>query len=248
MASLTLAALQWVLVAHVAKSTEVRRPNILFMVADDLGYNDVSFHAPDGNAQIPTPHLDRLAKAGVQLRSYYVQPVCSPTRSTFLTGRHVIHTGIYDPDCGPSNTRAVRPEFTMLPKHLKNLGYETHAVGKWHLGMHTPEFVPTGRGFDTFYGYYGGAEDYFKHSAGGFRDFHDDVGASLKPDITDDGIYSTHLYAKRASEIIKSVGESRRKEAKAAKPFFMYLAWQAIHAPDEHQHDPSRGRASEHPG
>lgn len=89
-----------------------------------------------------------------------MQPVCSPTRSTILTGRHVIHTGIYDPDCGPGTTYAVLKNFTMMSTHFKALGYRTSAIGKWHLGMFSPEYIPTGRGFDTYFGYYGGGVHY----------------------------------------------------------------------------------------
>ena len=101
-----------------------RRPHIIMVVADDLGWNDVSFH---GSTQIPTPTLDKLANDGVQLNNYYVQPVCSPTRSCLLTGRHVIHSGIYDPDCGQGTTYAVPLNFTMLPRHLKAFNYEVRA-------------------------------------------------------------------------------------------------------------------------
>ena len=101
-----------------------RRPHIIMVVADDLGWNDVSFH---GSTQIPTPTLDKLANDGVQLNNYYVQPVCSPTRSCLLTGRHVIHSGIYDPDCGQGTTYAVPLNFTMLPRHLKTFNYEVRA-------------------------------------------------------------------------------------------------------------------------
>ena len=114
----------------VSTAASTRRPHILMVVADDLGWNDVSFH---GSTQIPTPTLDELANDGVQLNNYYVQPVCSPTRSCLLTGRHVIHSGIYDPDCGQGTTYAVPLNFTMLPRHLKAFNYESHAVGKWHL-------------------------------------------------------------------------------------------------------------------
>ena len=165
----------------VSVASSVKRPHILLIVADDLGWNDVGFHSANESTQVPTPNLDTLAKDGVTLNNYYVQPVCSPTRSCLMTGRHVIHTGIYDPDCGPGNTNAVPTNFTMLPKHLKLFNYSTVAIGKWHLGMFSPSVVPTGRGFDRYFGYYSGAEDYLTHKVDGYLDLHSDVGASIQP-------------------------------------------------------------------
>ena len=250
-------------------SAVATRPHIAIILADDLGWNDVSFH---GSMQIPTPEIDALARKGVIFDQYYVQPVCSPTRASLLTGRHVIHTSIYDPDCSLSTTLAVPTNFTMLPAHLKRLGYETAAVGymaahrdlitlpllltsrstlllcrKWHLGMFAPDVLPTGRGFDTFFGYYGGAEDYFEHSVGKYKDIHDDKGADLKEAKGLDGQYSTFLYTARAVSIIESFAARRLHphgevdaedadvdEAAAAPPsLFLYLAYQAIHSPDE---------------
>ena len=230
---MSLLGLSQLLASSAVPVQNVRRPHILLVVADDLGFNDVGFH---GSKQIPTPNMDALAATGVQLDGYYVQPVCSPTRSCVMTGRHVIHSGIYDPDCSLGTTYAVPRNFTMLPKRLKALGYETHAVGKWHLGAIDPETVPTGRGFDTFYGYYSGAEDYFHHNVGGvggkkqYLDIHDDIALNtvLRPAYGIDGQYSTHLYASRAERIIK-----QHAAAAASGPLFMYLAWQAIHSPDE---------------
>ena len=206
-------------------------PHILLIVADDLGWNDVSFH---GSTQIPTPHIDALAHGGVILDNYYVQPVCSPTRSSLLTGRHVIHSGIYDPDCNYKTTNAVPTQFTMLPKHLRSLGYETFAVGKWHLGYFAPDVLPTGRGFDEYFGYYGGAEDYFTHTAGfdEYIDIHDDNATIIRPAQGLSGHYSTHLYTDRAVSIIQRFAE-RHQHNDAASSLFLYLAYQAIHSPDE---------------
>lgn len=112
-------------------ASTVKRPHLLLIVADDLGHNDVGFHSANGKTQVPTPEMDKLAKSGVLLENYYVQPVCSPTRACLMTGRHVIHTGIYDPDCGPGNTFAVPRQFKMLPEQLQKLNYSTIAIGKW---------------------------------------------------------------------------------------------------------------------
>ena len=105
-----------------------RPPHIVFIVADDLGWNDVSIH---GSPQIPTPNIDAIGRSGVVLQNYHVQPVCSPSRSTFLSGRHVIHTGVYTP--WPSNTNDhLNLSYSLLPKFLKNCcNYTTVQGGQW---------------------------------------------------------------------------------------------------------------------
>ena len=130
--------------------------SIVFIVADDLGFNDVSFH---GSAQIPTPALDELAATGLVLDNYHAQPVCSPTRASILSGRHAIHHGIYMP-FGQGSALRLNLSYTLLPRYLQRHGYATHAVGKWHLGQNELAALPTARGFDTHYGYWAGAEDY----------------------------------------------------------------------------------------
>lgn len=106
----------------LAVTAASRPPHIIFIVADDLGFNDVSVH---GSPQIPTPAIDALAREGVLLGNYHVQPVCSPSRSTFLSGRHVIHTGVYVP--WESNTNDhLNLSYSLLPTFLQNCcSYET---------------------------------------------------------------------------------------------------------------------------
>ena len=142
-----------------AAAAAAARPHVLIMLADDLGYNDISAH---GSSQIPTPAIDGLMERGARLDQYYVQPVCSPTRATLLTGRHVIHTGVYDPVLS-GNKGDLSLNFTMLPQRLAQVGYSCHMVGKWHLGDSSWRFTPLARGFLTYTGYLGGAEDYWKH-------------------------------------------------------------------------------------
>lgn len=215
--------------ALLCGADNTKRPNIVFIVADDLGWNDVDWH---GSQQIPTPNLGALARAGVILENYYVQPVCSPTRSSILTGRHVIHSGIYDPDCF-ANTRSVPLNFTMIPERLKQLDYTSHAIGKWHLGMFTRQAVPTGKGFDTYLGYYGGAEDYYSHEVKSANDMHMDNDKDLEPLLSNKGEYSTFIYAKRAIKVINDFVETREADSDAPQSLFMYLAFQAIHSPDQ---------------
>jgi arylsulfatase A-like enzyme len=112
----------------ITSAFAARPPHIVFIVADDLGFNDVSVH---GSPQIPTPAIDALAREGVLLGNYHVQPVCSPSRSSFLSGRHVIHTGVYTPWLSNTNDH-LNLSYTLLPTFLRNCcGYETVQVGKW---------------------------------------------------------------------------------------------------------------------
>lgn len=136
------------------------RPNVMIIIADDLGYHDLGFQ---GSKQIPTPHLNRLAASGVRCTNGYVShPFCSPTRAGILTGR-------YQHRFGHENNPAWKPESThdglpldqiTLPQLLKAAGYHTGAVGKWHLGAH-PQFHPLKRGFDEYFGALGGGHVYF---------------------------------------------------------------------------------------
>ncbi|EDQ92357.1 uncharacterized protein MONBRDRAFT_13917 [Monosiga brevicollis MX1] len=197
--------------------SEAKRPNIVFIVADDLGWNDVSLH---GSPQIPTPHIDAIAHSGVHLTNYHVQPVCTPTRSTFLSGRHVIHTGIYMPFAQGTALR-LNLSYTLLPAYLKKLGYRTAAVGKWHLGQNVEKALPTGRGFDEYLGYWSGAEDYYTHDTHGGYDFQDGTECAIKYNNT----YSTYIFAERAVNTIL--------EADPEQPLFLYTAFQNVHWPLE---------------
>ena len=116
------------LVLAAATSRIHAAPNIVFIVLDDSGFNDVSLH---GSQQVPTPNIDAIARGGVTLDRYYTQPVCSPTRASLMTGRHAIHHGIYLPfDHGVGQSH-LQLDYTLLPAYLKRAaGYATHAVGK----------------------------------------------------------------------------------------------------------------------
>ena len=207
-----------------------RAPNILFIVADDLGYSDISFM---GGPQIPTPHIDAIFRAGAALRGYRAQPVCSPTRASMLSGRHSIHTGIYMPFDGGVTNEALDAKFTLLPRYLKRAAnYSTHLLGKWHLGANTRNATPVGRGFDSAFGYWSGAEDYETHSvtaqsAGGRAVF--DLQNDLAADVSVNGSFSTRVFAARAEALIAAQGAA----GEGAPPLFLYLAFQNVHWPLE---------------
>lgn len=192
-------------------------PNIIFFVADDLGWNDVGWH----NADIPTPNLDRYAKQGVILNHSYVQHICSPSRSCFLTGLFPYHTGLQHLVVDSQRPKFVPKDIPLLPEKLKSAGYDTHMVGKWHLGFCNWNYTPTYRGFDTFFGYYSGVEDYYTRMQDDGFDFRFNTSVYHGGD----GVYSAQLYAERAEEIIRNHDQK--------KPLFLYLPIQSVHGPLE---------------
>ena len=111
-------------------SSERKQPNIIFILADDLGWNDVSWNNPD----MPTENMERLAKEGIRLDQAYSQQVCTPSRAALLTGRYPFHIGRQKRALKPLQPTGLMLNLTTLPKELKELGYRTHMVGKWHLG------------------------------------------------------------------------------------------------------------------
>ncbi|BFZ20541.1 hypothetical protein BsWGS_23580 [Bradybaena similaris] len=242
-------AMLWVLwsltflaVLQMARSSRNLQPNIVFIMVDDLGYNDVGYH----RSHIRTPEIDRLSRQGVRLENYYVQPICTPTRSVFMSGRYQIHTGLQHGVIGPTQAMALPLGSSTLADKLSQAGYSTYAVGKWHLGFYKRKFLPTRRGFDRFYGFYTGAGDYFRHNrclkAGCGVDLHDDTRDTFVNVYNESGTYSTHLYTQKAMDLVQAHDVS--------KPFFLYLAYQAVHGPLQvprsyreqylHVHDPVR--------
>jgi arylsulfatase A-like enzyme len=187
------------------------KPNVLFVVADDLGWNDVGWHGGPPK----TPHLDALVKAGVELDKHYVQPVCSPTRTALMTGRVPSRFG--PQALVPSNLRCLPPGYPTLASALQMAGYETHMAGKWHLGSR-PEWGPNQYGFAHGYGSLNGAVDPWKHlyRKGPYeRTWHRD-GA-----IFDEVGNATELVA---AQVVKWI------EAKK-EPWFVYVPFHAVHIP-----------------
>uniref|UniRef100_V5ID93 Putative arylsulfatase j-like protein n=2 Tax=Ixodes ricinus TaxID=34613 RepID=V5ID93_IXORI len=201
-------------------------PNIVVFVADDLGWGDVSFH---GSPQIPTPNIDLLAADGITLNNYYVSPLCTPSRSTLLSGRHPIHTGMQHDVIYTAYEYAFPLRFPLMPQFFKKLGYDTHAVGKWHLGHMTVDHTPTRRGFDSFYGYYSGHQGYTDHSVLEVYNTENDswigwgldIWDNLEADYNAAGKYSTQLFTEKAIDLLGKRNQS--------KPFFLYLSHLAVH-------------------
>jgi arylsulfatase A-like enzyme len=178
------AALLWLPPAAAAK------PNLLYVLADDYGRNDVGYHG----SEIATPTLDRLAHAGVKLESFYTQPICAATRASVMTGRYVHRLGFqhFNPPVGGGGVGALPLVEKLLPQYLKAAGFVTHHVGKWHLGATKVAYMPQNRGFDSSFGYYSGQMDYYDHSAQGFLDLHraDAAGAAQRCQPSYNGTYS----------------------------------------------------------
>ncbi|XP_041472978.1 arylsulfatase I-like [Lytechinus variegatus] len=206
--------------ARNSKSREHQGPpHIIFIVADDLGWDDVSLH---GSSQILTPNIDRLAQEGVTLTNYYVSPICTPTRSAIMTGRHPIHTGMQHDTIAADEPWGLGLDEKTIAQHLKSLGYSTHAVGKWHLGYYAEEYIPTKRGFDSFFGYYNGRGDYFTHEDNKAGCAGYDLHKNGEVYWSAFGQYSTEIFTREAQQIIM--------DHNASQPLFLYLAHQAVHA------------------
>ena len=201
-------------IAGVAFAEGPPRPDIVFIVADDLGRNDVGFA---GGKEIRTPSLDALAARGAVLNQFYVHHVCTPTRAALMTGRYPIRYGLQVGVIRPWGQYGLPLEERTLPQALRDAGYHTAMTGKWHLGSFDKSYWPHARGFDSFHGHLFGAIDYFTH----VRDGKDDWYRNDQP-LKEEG-YATHLIAREA---VRVIGE-RPKE----KPLFLYVAFNAVHAP-----------------
>ncbi|XP_077508490.1 arylsulfatase B-like [Amblyomma americanum] len=205
---------------HITFSSTISKklPNIVFILADDMGWGDVSFH---GSTQIPTPNIDALASTGVVLNNYYTMPLCSPSRGALLSGLYCIHTGFQHYALLPAQPAGLPLDLKIMPEYFKDLGYETRILGKWHLGYFSEKYMPTNRGFDSFCGMHTGPNDYYSHVLK--WDDHEglDFWENTEPLATKNGTYSTTLFTEQAKSIIANRDKS--------KPLFLYLAHQATH-------------------
>ncbi len=190
------------------------RPNIVHIVADDLGWKDVGFN---GCQDIRTPHLDALAAGGARLSQFYVQPMCTPTRASLMTGRYPFRYGLQTAVIpSVSDYGLDLAEFT-LPQCLGAAGYKTAIIGKWHLGHADKKFWPRQRGFDYQYGAMIGELDYFTHEEHGVLDWYRD-----NQPVREQG-YTTDLLGDDAVKYIRAQD--------ASAPFYLYLTFNAPHTP-----------------
>merc|ERR1719204_2275819 len=215
----------------VSLASHSTKPNIIFMFGDDIGFNELGYNEC---TDTQTPHIDKLVKEeSLLLQHNYVAKVCSPTRASFLSGRYPSTLGlqnlVFNIEFPVSLTRQV----STLSEEFKAAGYSTHIIGKWHLGFQSWEYTPTYRGFDSFAGFYGGWQHYFNHQQdimgpeGHDVSYYDlRVDEEECTDAVDQQIYGVFWERDQALTLLDELKSS-------SDPFFLYLAWQASHTPDE---------------
>jgi arylsulfatase A-like enzyme len=195
-----------------AQAAELK-PNIVFIMADDLGNADLGYRG----GEMKTPNIDKLAKEGVRLESFYGEPGCTPSRAALLSGRYPMRYGLQTLVIFPSHTFGLATDERTLPQALKDAGYRTYMDGKWHLGHADKKYWPQNRGFDYFYGNVVGEVDYFTRERGGIVDWQRN-GKFLR----EIGYYTTLI----ADDAVKLIDQQDGKT-----PFFLYFASLAPHAP-----------------
>jgi arylsulfatase A len=205
-----------------------RQPNVIFILVDDMGYADLSSY---GSKDIRTPHIDRLAKEGVKFTQAYSNgPVCTPTRAAFITGRYQQRVGL-EWAFGPGVKEPGLPvEETSIARMLKNKGYATALMGKWHLG-YKPEFSPNAHGFDEFFGILSGNVDHYSHKE---NNGEHDLREQDKETFVE-GFLTDHI-ARRSVNFIK-----QQKD----RPFFLYLAFNSVHWPFQRPNHPEMVRTKD---
>jgi arylsulfatase A-like enzyme len=202
------------LCAAAPGAAHASRPNIVHIVADDLGWGDVGFN---GCKDIKTPNLDALAAGGARFSQFYVQPMCTPTRACLMTGRYPFRYGLQTAVIPSVSAYGLDTTEWLMPQCLKEAGYSTAIIGKWHLGHADRQYWPKQRGFDYQYGALIGELDYFTHSEHGVLDWFRD-----NEPVEEEG-YTTTLLGQDAVQLIEA--------RDPAKPLYLYLAFNAPHTP-----------------
>ena len=193
-------------------AVEAPPPNIILIMADDLGWNDLGYQG----SEIRTPAIDRLAEEGVRLNRLYAYPTCTQTRGAILSGERMLSLGLIEPT-PPWSSAGLPLGIPTLADELREAGYATWKLGKWHLGEHFAEQSPNARGFDHFYGFLGGEINHYTHALLSRLDWQRN-GASVR-----EAGYATDLLTAEAIRLLKS--------HPAGKPFFLDLSYGAPHTP-----------------
>jgi arylsulfatase A-like enzyme len=198
----------------VAQAKAADKPNIVHIVADDMGWKDVGFN---GATDLKTPNIDALAKGGAKFTHFYVQSMCTPTRAALMTGRYPFRYGLQTIVIPSPATYGLDTSEWLMPQCLSEAGYKTAIIGKWHLGHANRKYWPKQRGFDYQYGAMIGELDYFTHDEHGVRDWF----RNNEP-VHEKG-YTTNLLGDDAVKYINA--------QKPGKPFYLYLTFNAPHTP-----------------
>ena len=216
------------------------KPHVVFFLADDLGWNSIGYE--DYDLSFATPFLTGLAKQGIIMNNYYAQEVCTPARAALLTGRYPLTTGMQYSMIMPTTAWGLHLNETLLSSVLKDNGYKTRALGKWHLGHYNPRYLPTARGFDSFTGYLSGENYYWSKKNPDHSNFVDMLtsdSSCYAPYMEDDlHDYSTFLYRDKAIAHIEEHDES--------EALFLYVAFQAVHDPYNDFNHHSKGLPKEY--
>ncbi|XP_022825451.1 arylsulfatase B-like [Spodoptera litura] len=197
------------------------KPNIVFIVADDLGWSDVSFHGSD---QIMTPNIDVLAYQGIIIPQYYTDTRGTPARSALFTGKYPLRMGTQGISIASAEDRGLPTTEALLPQYLQELGYSTHLIGKWGLGKSREHYLPTNRGFDTFYGFSGSSVDYYTYNH--VETWNDtvfyglDLFNNLEP-VEDQRGHLTEVLTERAVKLIRNHDPS--------VPLYLHISHAAPH-------------------
>lgn len=190
-------------------------PNVVILIADDLGWGDVGFNGSD----IQTPNIDRLAREGMRLPAFYSEPICTPTRAALMTGRDPIRLGLANAGLMPWNDGGVSLDESFMPEAFRDAGYDTAMIGKWHLGHTVEQHTPNARGFNHFYGHLNTQIDFFEHGFAGGHDLQENGVPVQRP-----GEYATDIHG---GEAVRWLTELRDKQ----KPFYLYVPFLAPHSP-----------------
>jgi len=198
-----------------ASNQSYEQPNIVILLADDLGFADLGFRGSD----IETPHIDRLAREGLTLNRFYSMPICTPTRSALMTARDPMKLGSIYAGFQPWQNGGVSPDEHFMPESFQAAGYQTAMIGKWHLGHTIEPLVPNARGFDHFFGHLNTQIDYFDYTVAGGYDLQEN-GVSVRREEQ----YMTDVHGDEAVRFIEELRDPN-------KPFFLYVPFLAPHSP-----------------